>query len=80
MTVAIEDNNVVETTRNLTIILERPEDLDDRITIGYGRGEIAIVDDIHDGVCVCVLCMRVCKCVKGVLCVSTPYYRGCGWF
>ena len=56
--VTIVDDTSVENTETVNIALERPEDLDSRISIGTGRGQIIIADDSTDGMCVCV---HVCQ-------------------
>ena len=48
--VRINDDNEVEKEKNIRIQLERPEDLDSRITIGRGSADITIIDDPNDGV------------------------------
>ena len=57
--VAIDDDNRLEKTERVSIALERPEDLDNRIIIGYGTGEIIIIDDPTDGVCAYISCQYV---------------------
>ena len=84
------DDEGVDNTDTVNIALERPEDLDPRISVRNGRGQIVIADDSTDGVCVCA-CVYMCvKCSVShyflqrlwfVLCqVSTQLQRGqMGW-
>ena len=48
--VRIADDNEVEESKIIRIQLERPDDLDSRITIGKGSADITIMDDPNDGV------------------------------
>ena len=86
VTVTIVDDEGVDNTDTVNIALERPEDLDRRISVRNGRGQIVIADDSTDGVCVCA-CVYMCvKCSVShcflqrlwfVLCqVSTQLQRG----
>ena len=70
--VTIVDDTSVENTETVNIALERPEDLDSRIRIGTGRGQIIIADDSTDGMCVCVHVSNVQS--------LTISCRGCGSF
>ena len=70
--VTIVDDTSVENTETVNIALERPEDLDSRIRIGTGRGQIIIADDSTDGMCVCVY-----MCVK---CSVSRYFLQRLWF
>ena len=74
VTVTIVDDDSVDNTETVNIALERPEDLDRRISIRNGRGQIIIADDSTDGVCV-----HVCTCVSNVQSLTISC-RGCGSF
>ena len=43
------DGGVVERSKTVLILLERPENPDDGITIGYGAADLRIIDDPNDG-------------------------------
>ena len=47
--VPVMDDGVVERSKTVLILLERPEDLDNGITIGNGAADLRIIDDPNDG-------------------------------
>ena len=49
--VPIPNDNRVEATRTFTYRLERPEELDRRISVSSSAGRLTIIDDPNDGEC-----------------------------